>query len=751
MVMAKDGEVAHSFQPLMGVSRSFFWGLMEAKWPIRRSRPCIQLTLKRKREGGPKFGGPFNYIGAQLGLPDENHTVEQMLSGHILNENQAVLAPVWSNTLPGRHPVHLGFSYLDRNALMGQVFERLEKQLPGYFEPLGQSDLSHIIHPGSLKRSIRTSSQLPDFSEFVHLVNEIAEASRNELPESYQDISNLLKRIGVQARQRTKVIRFQVTQKSLENWKKEHLDPNIQSLLENLTRQKPLLKQDFLDILVDLIGEEKTARYESLILQHTEIIDSSKSIAAAYQKVLSSSYLSLPTIAVISHDTSVREALARCVEALLGDQARIVRLAAPAEAFGPGTARGKKARKLLSERQLLWQETVDQACQQGVTHAFIHTQEWFKDPENPKRKSLHDMPANKPAAEIAFKSKQIQTQFIAIDPEQNNKYSEFIGKTCNGLGDLLFAQSGIVDWNVLLSAANQFEKPPRIIAGITLVTQNAKASLRYGNARYLSVISHDLDQNETLARAYCIEDKDGNHSLLPFRTALFRTSQLSDVTLGRNFDEQISNLKTYLPLILRKIAQRDPNALIYINATNLNQAWTELRDSDLSRDQPLALPNNTLIKSDSELAQLRLVRVRPDHALRAFFLKGDMTSGRSRQAIIRLGESGQRTYLILKSKPDTMQQPATARTIGMESSELLRGNFPLSRALEILPAHGFDGDKEAESLCQATLLLIRDWVHFGGQTHLPSVLHLKKKFQEYAVVHAIDHIEEEMDDDEEIL
>jgi hypothetical protein len=24
--MAKDGEVAHSFQPLMEVSRSFFWG-----------------------------------------------------------------------------------------------------------------------------------------------------------------------------------------------------------------------------------------------------------------------------------------------------------------------------------------------------------------------------------------------------------------------------------------------------------------------------------------------------------------------------------------------------------------------------------------------------------------------------------------------------------------------------------------------------------------------------------------------------
>ena len=34
MIMAKDGEVALSFQPLLGVSRSFFWGLMEAKWPI---------------------------------------------------------------------------------------------------------------------------------------------------------------------------------------------------------------------------------------------------------------------------------------------------------------------------------------------------------------------------------------------------------------------------------------------------------------------------------------------------------------------------------------------------------------------------------------------------------------------------------------------------------------------------------------------------------------------------------------------
>ena len=28
MMMAKDGEVAHSFQPLLKVSRSFFWGLM---------------------------------------------------------------------------------------------------------------------------------------------------------------------------------------------------------------------------------------------------------------------------------------------------------------------------------------------------------------------------------------------------------------------------------------------------------------------------------------------------------------------------------------------------------------------------------------------------------------------------------------------------------------------------------------------------------------------------------------------------
>jgi len=32
--MAKDGEGAHSCQPLLKVSRSFFWGLMEAQWPI---------------------------------------------------------------------------------------------------------------------------------------------------------------------------------------------------------------------------------------------------------------------------------------------------------------------------------------------------------------------------------------------------------------------------------------------------------------------------------------------------------------------------------------------------------------------------------------------------------------------------------------------------------------------------------------------------------------------------------------------
>jgi hypothetical protein len=32
--MAKDGEVAHSFQPLLEMRRSFVWGFMEDKWPI---------------------------------------------------------------------------------------------------------------------------------------------------------------------------------------------------------------------------------------------------------------------------------------------------------------------------------------------------------------------------------------------------------------------------------------------------------------------------------------------------------------------------------------------------------------------------------------------------------------------------------------------------------------------------------------------------------------------------------------------
>ena len=35
VILAKDGEGALSFQPLLELSRSIFWGLMEAKWPIR--------------------------------------------------------------------------------------------------------------------------------------------------------------------------------------------------------------------------------------------------------------------------------------------------------------------------------------------------------------------------------------------------------------------------------------------------------------------------------------------------------------------------------------------------------------------------------------------------------------------------------------------------------------------------------------------------------------------------------------------
>jgi len=37
-MMAKDGEVAHTFQPLLQVSRLFFWRLMQAQWPIPWSR-----------------------------------------------------------------------------------------------------------------------------------------------------------------------------------------------------------------------------------------------------------------------------------------------------------------------------------------------------------------------------------------------------------------------------------------------------------------------------------------------------------------------------------------------------------------------------------------------------------------------------------------------------------------------------------------------------------------------------------------
>jgi hypothetical protein len=33
--MAKDGQIALSFQPLLELSGSIFWDLMEAKWPIR--------------------------------------------------------------------------------------------------------------------------------------------------------------------------------------------------------------------------------------------------------------------------------------------------------------------------------------------------------------------------------------------------------------------------------------------------------------------------------------------------------------------------------------------------------------------------------------------------------------------------------------------------------------------------------------------------------------------------------------------
>ena len=47
MIMAKDGEVALSFQPLLGVSCSFFWGLMRGQV----ADPMIEALNSMESEG----------------------------------------------------------------------------------------------------------------------------------------------------------------------------------------------------------------------------------------------------------------------------------------------------------------------------------------------------------------------------------------------------------------------------------------------------------------------------------------------------------------------------------------------------------------------------------------------------------------------------------------------------------------------------------------------------------------------------
>jgi hypothetical protein len=50
-MMAKDAEVALSFQPRLGLATNFWGGLMRAKWPIPRSKP-INIRLIDGMDGG---------------------------------------------------------------------------------------------------------------------------------------------------------------------------------------------------------------------------------------------------------------------------------------------------------------------------------------------------------------------------------------------------------------------------------------------------------------------------------------------------------------------------------------------------------------------------------------------------------------------------------------------------------------------------------------------------------------------------
>ena len=94
MVMAKDGEVAHSFQPLMGVSRSFFWGLMEAKWPIRRSRPPIRIK-KHKRPAKSVFRYGFDRIRNNLLNPQDKQ-----------EELHEILMLLWNVLMGPKHHIY---------------------------------------------------------------------------------------------------------------------------------------------------------------------------------------------------------------------------------------------------------------------------------------------------------------------------------------------------------------------------------------------------------------------------------------------------------------------------------------------------------------------------------------------------------------------------------------------------------------------------------------------------------------------
>ncbi len=255
--------------------------------------------------------------------------------------------------------------------------------------------------------------------------------------------------------------------------------------------------------------------------------------------------------------------------------------------------------------------------------SLILASDFYPNPDDSK-KSVHDDLVNKPATRQALASIGRSCVQFLLPPKiwvksGDIKISEFILRAQTSIKELLWAHSGRID-NVKEKVDKWFsdiepEDRPKEIITITIDRKNA-GRMRGGIGKTFLPIAIINNVETGLSKmCFCYEDPKTKKPIItdwqPFTEALFDTSAISPISLGKNIEERKQRFQEFVNEIISNSVNDGKNPVVMIDSSNCVQLWDWLSDRKMNLSN---IDINSNYNMQDNWKGARIVRIRQDLA-----------------------------------------------------------------------------------------------------------------------------------------